>query len=168
MRILLENDINLYAYHLPLDAHEEVGNSVQICKLLGVKNLQPFGDYKGQTVGWRGNIKKTDKKTMFSKIAQIVNREPLIFEYGPEIIESVGVISGGAQKELKQAVAAGLDIYITGEVSEHNMHYAKEENIHFVSAGHYATEKFGVLALGRKLSNEFGLDISFEDIKNPV
>jgi dinuclear metal center YbgI/SA1388 family protein len=168
IKILLENDINLYAYHLPLDAHEEVGNNARICQLLGVQNLKPLGDYKGQSVGLHGTLKKTDKNTLFSKIAQIVNREPLIFEYGPDMIESVGVISGGAQKELKEAVMQGLDIFITGEVSEHIMHYAKEENIHFVSAGHYATEKFGILALGQKLQEKYNLSVSFEDIPNPV
>lgn len=141
IRLLLENNINLYGFHLPLDAHQEVGNNAQLCRLLEVKNMMPFGDFRGQYVGMKGDIIPCGKDEFFKKIYQVVKREPVIFDYGPDRIESVGVISGGAQKEIKQAVEAGLDIYITGEVSEHVMHYVKEEQIHFVSAGHYATEK---------------------------
>jgi len=98
----------------------------------------------------------------------VVNREPLIFDYGPDMIKKVGIASGGAQKDINQAVAAGLDLFLTGEVSEHNLWYAQEEAIHFVSAGHYATEKFGVLALGELLQKKFGIVVEFIDIPNPV
>ncbi len=168
IRLLLENNINLYAFHLPLDAHEEVGNNTQLCRLLGLKNIRPFGTYKEQYIGMRGEIRSSPKESFFRKLAQIAGHKPLIFDFGPDQIKTIGVISGGAQKELKQAVAAGLDIFITGEVSEHVMHYAKEEKIHFVSAGHYATEKFGVLSLGKFLTKKFGLEVTFIDIVNPV
>ena len=168
IRLLLTNNINLYAFHLPLDAHEEIGNNAQLCRQLEMKNLHPFGNIKGQYIGMKGEIDKTEKESFFKRISKLVDRDPLIFDYGPDLIEKVGVISGGAQKHFDQAVSAGLDVYLTGEVSEHIMHYAKEEKIHFVSAGHYATEKFGIIALGKMLNQKFDVEISFVDIKNPV
>jgi putative NIF3 family GTP cyclohydrolase 1 type 2 len=116
----------------------------------------------------RGELESIEKQSFFQKIGNCIGQEPVIFDYGPDLIESVGIISGGAQKDVSQAVHAELDLYLTGEVSEHIMHYAKEEKIHFVSAGHYATEKFGILALGDLLSRKFGLEVTFVDIPNPV
>jgi dinuclear metal center YbgI/SA1388 family protein len=168
VRLLLKSNINLYGFHLPLDAHAEIGNNAQLCKKMGVKNMRPFGDINGQYVGMKGEIDKIDKGLFFSRITKVVDREPLIFDYGPEKVEKVGVISGGAQKYIYQAVSAGLDAYLTGEVSEHIMHYAKEEKIHFVSAGHYATEKFGIIALGDLLKKQFDIEVIFIDIDNPV
>jgi dinuclear metal center YbgI/SA1388 family protein len=168
VRILLENNINLYGYHLPLDAHGEIGNNAQLCRKLNINNMRPFGDIKGQYIGMKGEIDKTEKKEFFENIHNLLEREPLIFDYGPDKIEKVGIISGGAQKYFNQAISAGLDVFITGEVSEHIMHYAKEENTHYVSAGHYATEKFGIMALGKLLEKEFDLEVTFVDINNPV
>jgi dinuclear metal center YbgI/SA1388 family protein len=168
IRLLLENNINLYGFHLPLDAHEEIGNNAQLCRQLEVKNIRPFGDIKGQYIGMKGEIDKIDKESFFKRISKLVDRDPLIFDYGPDQVEKVGIISGGAQKYLNQAVSSGLDVYLTGEVSEHIMHYAKEEKIHFVSAGHYATEKFGIIALGQLLEKKFDVEITFVDINNPV
>jgi len=116
----------------------------------------------------KGEIDKIDKEIFFNRISKLVDRDPLIFDYGPEQVEKIGVISGGAQKYFEQAVSNGLDVYLTGEVSEHIMHYAKEAKIHFVSAGHYATEKFGVIALGDLLKKQFDVEVTFVDIKNPV
>jgi dinuclear metal center YbgI/SA1388 family protein len=168
IRLLLANNINLYGFHLPLDAHAEIGNNSQLCRRMGVKNMRPFGDIKGQYIGMKGEIDKIDKEIFFNRISKLVDRDPLIFDYGPEQVEKIGVISGGAQKYFEQAVSNGLDVYLTGEVSEHIMHYAKEEKIHFVSAGHYATEKFGIIALGDLLKKQFDVEITFVDIKNPV
>jgi len=131
-------------------------------------NNRPFGDIKGQYIGMKGEIDKIDKEIFFNRISKLVDRDPLIFDYGPEQVEKIGVISGGAQKYFEQAVSNGLDVYLTGEVSEHIMHYAKEAKIHFVSAGHYATEKFGVIALGDLLKKQFDVEVTFVDIKNPV
>lgn len=168
VRLLLANDINLYAYHLPLDAHPEVGNNAELCRLLGIKNMQPFGDYKGQFVGMRGEIEPMAADVFAEVIAQVVHRDPLLFPFGPDVIRKVGIISGGAQKEISQAVAAGLDAFVTGEVSEHIMHYAQEEGIHFIAAGHYATEQFGVQALGRHLAEKFDVQVEYIDVPNPV
>ena len=168
VRLLLENNINLYAFHLPLDAHPEIGNNAQICHALNVQQLKPFGESKGQYTGIFGEIDPVDKQSFFSKVSEVVGREPLIFDYGPGVIQKVGMISGGAQKYITQAVQYGLDVFITGEVSEHIMHYVQEERIHFIAAGHYATEKFGVKALGNLIKEKFNLNVSFIDIVNPV
>jgi len=168
VRLLLEHDLNLYAFHLPLDAHPEIGNNYQICQKLNLTNIEPFGEYRGKFVGMRGEANQIPKETFFKNVKTLVNRELIVFPYGPEKVENVGVISGGAQKEIKQAVLDGLDVYITGEVSEHIMHFAKEEKIHFISAGHYATEKFGIFALGEHLKKKLNLAVNFVDIPNPV
>ena len=168
IRILLANNMNLYGFHLPLDAHEEIGNNAQLCRKLDIENMRPFGDIKGQYIGMKGEINSSEKNVFFDKVKNVVDRDPLIFDYGPDQIEKVGIISGGAQKYFNQAVSAGLDVYLTGEVSEHIMHYAKEEKIHFISAGHYATERFGILALGELLESKFDVEVNFVDIENPV
>jgi dinuclear metal center YbgI/SA1388 family protein len=168
LRLLLTENINLLAYHLPLDAHPEVGNNAQLAQALQLKNLQPFGDPRGQSIGIRGTIEGLPRDSFFKRVESVMNRSLLVFPFGPDYINRVGIISGRAQKELKQAVADKLDLFITGEVSEHIMHYAKEERIHFIAAGHYATEKFGILALSDHLSRKFQLQIKFVDIPNPV
>jgi len=168
IKILLENDINLFAYHLPLDGDLTYGNNAVIAKLLGVENIQPFDEYKGAYIGWSGTFKNMAPDQLFKKVKQHINPEAIIFPFGPKKINSIGIISGGAQKEIKEAVLQGLDCFLTGEVSEHIYHYAKEEGIHFIAAGHHATEVFGVQALGKHLQDNFGIDVEFLNIHNPV
>ncbi len=169
IKLLLENDLNLFAFHLPLDAHEGVGNNRVIADTLGLRNQQPFGRYKGFFIGFRGEFSEPlPAQKVFEAITRKINSGALIFPFGPEKIKTVGVISGGAQKEVQQAVGEELDLYLTGEVSEHIFHYVKEEGIHFVAAGHYATERFGIKALGDHLKNRFPVEVEFVDIPNPV
>ncbi len=168
VKMLLEHDINLMAYHLPLDAHGQVGNNIQIARSLELINIESFGEYKGKLIGFKGTLPATSKEAFFNLIKEKINPHALFFPYGPDEVVKVGIISGGAQKDVKQAVAEGLDAYITGEVSEHILHYVKEEGIHFVSAGHHATERFGVMALGKHLKEMSGLDVQFVDIPNPI
>ena len=168
VKLLLENDINLFGLHLPLDAHMEIGNNAEIARVLGVRNPQPFGEYNGRLVGVRGELPAVDAQELLKTIRKEVNPDALSFMYGPDKINKIGIISGGAQKNVTQAVEAELDMYITGEVSEHILNYVKEEGIHFISAGHYATERFGVLALGRHLEKQFDVEVEFIDIPNPV
>ncbi len=167
VKILIRNNINLLAYHLPLDAHIELGNNFLIAKTLGLENLKPFGEFNKIYIGCKGetNYKIEDFKTLCERAFR---REPLIFPFGPKFIKKVGIISGAAQKELVQAIEEGLDTYITGEVSEWVMHMAKENNINFISAGHYATETFGIKALGQHISDKFDVEVKFIDIPNPV
>ncbi|MBD3226529.1 MAG: Nif3-like dinuclear metal center hexameric protein [Caldithrix sp.] len=168
VKMLLENDINLLGYHLPLDAHPEVGNNAQIANILNMDTIEPFGEMKGQYIGFKGTVADYTADTLFARIRDNINSHALIFPFGPERIRHIGVISGGAQKEVKQAVLQGLDAFITGEVSEHIMHYVKEEGIHFISAGHHASERVGIIALGRHLQEKFDVQVEFIDIPNPV
>jgi len=168
VKLLLENDINLIAYHLPLDAHIKYGNAAQIAERLGLVEIQPFGEYEGNTVGVTARIKATQYTDIVKLIRQKINSNALLFSFGPKQIERIGIITGGAQKEVKQAILANLDMYITGEASEFVMHLVKEEKIHFVAAGHYATERFGIIALGNYISEKFNLNVEFIDIPNPV
>lgn len=168
LKLLLENDLSLFAFHLPLDAHKEVGNNFQIAAILGLQKLEAFGEYNGQPIGCKGLLKSVEPEEFFALIQEKINAKALIFPYGPHRIRSVGVVSGGAQKEVRQALAHGLDLYLTGEASEYNMHIAKEEGIHFVAAGHHATERFGIRALGEHLQNRFDVSVEFIDILNPV
>ncbi len=168
VKLLLENDINLFGYHLPLDAHPEIGNNAQIGHLLNLTEMEPFGEYNGKAIGVKGVVKPIEAAQMFKKIKDLINPDALVFPFGPGLIKTVGIISGGAQKEVKQATPANLDLYLTGEAAEFILHYVKEEKIHYVAAGHYATEKFGIIALGEHLTEQFGLKVEFIDIPNPV
>ncbi len=167
VQLLLGNELNLFAYHLPLDAHPVVGNNAVLAGLLGLQDIAPFGEYRGQLIGMQGRVNLA-AANLFALVREKINPQALVFAFGPDQISSVGIISGAAQRDVKQAVLQGMDCYITGEVSEHIMHYVKEEGLHFVAAGHYATERFGVMALGQHLAGEFGLDVQFIDLPNPV
>ncbi len=163
VKTLLENDITLLAYHLPLDKHPELGNNSQAAIKLGLTNVQEFSD-----VGVKGKITPITINALEEKVAEIFQSEPLVFAFGPQKIEHIGFCSGAAQRELDLAIDQGLDAYITGEVSEPTMHLAKEGNIHFIAAGHYATERLGIRALGEHLYEKFKIDVEFIDIVNPV
>ncbi len=168
VKLLLENDLNLFACHLPLDAHPQVGNNAVMARLLGVSDLEPFGEYHGKFVGYKGKLAAQPVQELIALMQKEINPDLLHFAYGPQEIRTIGIISGGAQKNVNQAVAEGLDLFLTGEVSEHILNYVKEEGIHFVAAGHYATERFGVLALGSHLAERFDIEVEFVDIPNPV
>ena len=168
VKLLLENELNLFGYHLPLDAHPQVGNNAVMARRLGVRDLEPFGEYHGKYVGFKGKLPALPVQELIALMRKEINPDLLHFDYGPQDIRTIGIISGGAQKNVNDAVAEGLDLFLTGEVSEHILNYVKEEGIHFVAAGHYATERFGVLALGSHLTEQFDVDVEFVDIPNPV
>lgn len=165
---LLNNNFNLLAYHLPLDAHPDIGNNIVACRDLDFKNIRSFGQYKGKEIGFWGTVDGISKVDFKKKIDQYYQFESLMFDFGPDIIHSIGIISGGAQAEFQQAINLGLDCYITGEVSEYIMHSAKEEKKHFISAGHYATERVGIKALGNKIKSELNMEVNFIDVPVPV
>ncbi len=168
VKMLLENDINLWAYHLPIDAHEQYGNNAILADLFGLINKQGFGEYQGNYIGIKGETQETDPDYYFTKVKNELNPDAVIFPYGPKHIKTIGIISGGAQKEFNQAISQKIDMYITGEISEYNMHMAKEEKVHFVSAGHHITERFGVRKIGEILEKKFGLEAKFIDVPNPA
>jgi dinuclear metal center YbgI/SA1388 family protein len=169
VRLLLSNDLSLVAYHLPLDRHPELGNAAQLARRLGLVELEPFGDHRGFSVGVCGLFPEAvPAEELAEALAEACDQEPLHFPGRRGIISSVGIVTGSAARDYHQAVASGLDAFITGEPSEWVMHQAAEDGVHFFAAGHYATERFGLLALGRWLSAELGLEVEFVDLPNPV
>jgi dinuclear metal center YbgI/SA1388 family protein len=166
---LLKSDMSLCAWHLPLDGHKEVGNNAQLLKMLGAKGLKPFGEHHGQTIGFSGTFPKPlSIGDLAAALAIKLDAEPLCFRFGTEKIRTAGVISGGAATMFDQAVAAGLDVYITGEVSEQSQELARETRSNFIAAGHYNTEKPGVLALAAVLEKKFKVKTEFIDVPNPA
>jgi dinuclear metal center YbgI/SA1388 family protein len=166
---LVRSEINLIAYHLPLDRHPKVGNNAVAARELGLLNLEPFALYKGVHIGFKGEFSEPlDAEDLIQRATALYGRAPLALGPTGGTVQTVGVVSGGAQSEIHQAIAAGLDAYITGEASEWVMNIAREAGIHFLSCGHYATERIGIQALGQHLHEEFGLEIEFVDIENPV
>jgi dinuclear metal center YbgI/SA1388 family protein len=170
LRQLFAADLNLLAYHLPLDAHAELGNNALAARALGLTELTPFAQYKGRPIGWQGRFAPAlPLATLVERCRHLFeDREPLVFAKGPDPVRSLGIVSGGAQGEVYQAISAGLDAYLTGEVSEWVMNVASENRITFLSCGHYATERLGIRALGEQLAAHCGLEVTFVDVPNPV
>jgi dinuclear metal center YbgI/SA1388 family protein len=170
IRTLIKNDINLMGYHLPLDIHPELGNNAELARLL---DIEVEGGLEGhpQSVAMFGKLRKPMTGTEFAeKINQVLNREPLHIapENADKMIETVGWCTGGGQDYIELAAANGLDAFISGEISERTTYSAREQDIHYFAAGHHATERYGIKALGEWLAKEHGLDVEFIDIDNPV
>src|SRR4051794_7610435 len=170
LRPLLANEVNLAAYHLPLDAHPEVGNNALLAVALGCEAHEPFGEHRGTPVGRAGRFADggVPIAELTARVAEVCEREPLVFDAGPERVRSIGIVSGAGADSLPEAVRRGLDALLTGEPREHVMGDAREAGIHFIAAGHYATETFGVRALGERLEHEFSVQHTFVDVPNPV
>ena len=169
LKLLLENDVSLAAYHLPLDRHMELGNAAQMARRLGLVDLEPFGRHRGASVGVCGVFPEpVPAHELVAAVTELCDREPQVFEGDRTTVSSVGIVTGAAQREYHQAVAAGLDAYITGEATEWVLHQAAEDGVHYIAAGHYATERFGVQALARWIEREHGIETTFLDIPNPV
>ncbi len=165
LKALLVNDINLYGYHLPLDAHPVLGNNAQLAELFGiavqgeVMPLVPYGELEKPLSG----------EELRQRIEVILDRKVLhSAQGGPEEIRRIAWCSGGGQGFIQQAADFGVDAFISGEVSEQTIHIAREMGLHFYAAGHHATERYGVKALGEWLESEHGLDVMFIDIDNPA
>ena len=174
IKSLLVNDINLYGYHLPLDIHPELGNNAQLAALLSIEELQPMEQTLNSIPMW-GKLQEAVTVEQFAtRIANKLKRPPLFCdakEFNPNaapLIRTIGICSGGGQSYIDLAAAQGLDAFITGEVSEQTIHSAREQGIHFFAAGHHATERYGIKALGEWLSTEYNLDVEFVDIDNPA
>jgi dinuclear metal center YbgI/SA1388 family protein len=165
LRALFDADLNLVAYHLALDAHEEVGNNALLCDELGVDRERRFAD----GYGFGGRLAEpVPVSDLAERAQQRLGQMPLVFSYGPEVVERVAVCSGGAARYLAQAAAEGYDCFVTGEADEPTKHAAKEAGVHFVAGGHYATETLGVRALAARLAKRFDLAWEFVDLPNPV
>lgn len=166
---LVHSGLSLCGWHLPLDKHAVVGNNARLLALLGAKAMKPFGTHDSETIGWRGAFPRPLSIGDIAAVLAIkLDAEPLCFRFGAEKIRTVGAVSGGAASMFKQAVAAGLDLYITGEVHETTQEYARETRSNFISAGHYNSEKPGVQALAVVLEKKFKVKTEFIDIPNPA
>ncbi|WP_404339432.1 Nif3-like dinuclear metal center hexameric protein [Pseudoalteromonas mariniglutinosa] len=165
---LLANDINLFAYHLPLDIHPEIGNNVQLAQLLDIEietGLEPTSN----SVAMKGRLKTPlTGKEFAEKVSQVLNREPLTSLVRTDKIDTIALCTGGGQGYIDLAAEQGIDAYLTGEASEQTIHSSREQNIDFFAAGHHATERYGVKALGELLVQQHGFDVTFIDIDNPV
>jgi dinuclear metal center YbgI/SA1388 family protein len=170
LKVLFDHDVSLAAYHLPLDAHPEHGNNALICSALGLEPSERLGDYKGRQIGFVGTSAEGLPIDELRErcIEAFDGREPLIQGAGPEVVHRVGVISGGAASYMGDAIAARVDAFLTGEPAEHSMADAREAGLHFVAAGHYATETFGIRRLGELVADRFGVEHRFVEVPNPV
>ncbi len=166
VRTLIEGRCGLYAVHLPLDAHPEVGNNAEMARLLGLRDSRPFGEYDGVELGVEGTLEPpVDMPAFIGRLVEALGRPPIrVLDHGPGEIRRVGCVSGGAASMMDQVAAAGLDAYVTGETSHGAYHEAVERALNVLFAGHYATETLGVRALARHLEDEVGLETVFLDI----
>lgn len=168
LKTLLCHDISLLAYHLPLDVHPEVGNNVQLARVLGLTVDGALEPENQRSVGLVGSLDTPLSPAEFSqRIAAALGREPLMVD-SLHLIKRIAWCTGGAQGYIDQAVAAGVDAYLTGEVSEPTVHIARENGLSFFAAGHHATERYGVQALGDYLAKRFAIEHIFIDCPNPA
>lgn len=166
---LLESQMSLIAYHLPMDAHSELGNNVQLAHVLGFEIQGEMGRQNNHPIGLTGRLKQALGFTDFVKLlTDRLDRAPLAIAGSSEKISTVAWCTGAAQSYIELALEAGVDAYVTGEVSEPTVHIARESGLHFFSAGHHATERYGVQAVGNYLADKYSLSHQFIDIDNPV
>jgi dinuclear metal center YbgI/SA1388 family protein len=169
LRVLFDADISLAGYHLPLDAHPEVGNNALICAALGLERAEPFAEHKGRSIGFVGrSADGIPFAELRARCAEVFGQEPFVFDDGPEIVHSIGIVSGAAESSFGEAIERGLDAFLTGEVAEHVMAEAREGGVHFIGAGHYATERLGIRRLGELVSERFRIEQRFVEIPNPI
>lgn len=169
LRRLLESDVSLLAYHLPLDAHAELGNNAQLAKLLDLEVAGVLDkDEPNPIVFWGELDKAMDGRTMSEFIECRLKRAPLWIDGGKKMIRRVAWCTGGAQNYIGYALPHRMDAFISGEISENTTHIAREEGVHYFAAGHHATERYGVRALGEHLARHFGIEHRFIDIDNPA
>lgn len=173
LKLLFDSDTALAAYHLPLDAHPQLGNNALIAKALGATDLTPFATHRNQHIGFIATlpdqgIPARGETGLFAHVTDLMGQQPLVFDAGPDTVKTVAIVTGAGTPHLPEAIAAGADAFITGEPAERAMAEATEGGVHFIAAGHHATETFGVRALGEHLAERFGLRHLFMDVRNPI
>lgn len=165
LALLLAHDINLFAYHLPLDAHPQLGNNAQLGARLGLTADARFGE---QDLGFIGNADFADAGALATHVQHALGRSVTLVHAAPRAVRRVAWCSGGAQGYFEAAIAAGADAFLTGELSEPQVHYARESGVAFLSCGHHATERYGAPAVGERVARDLGLHHEFIDIDNPA
>ena len=167
LKTLIENDISLLGYHLPLDGHPEYGNNWKAAKDWGWTELEPFAEHKGYAFGVKGKFEEVDIKEFVAKLEKYYQSIAQVALGGPQKVSSAGMVSGGGYKAINDAAKEGLDCLITGSHEEFVWHIAHEEGINFIALGHTATEKLGIKTLGEHLAQKFGVEHRFLDNSNP-
>lgn len=169
IRKLMQNNISLLAYHLPLDAHAIVGNNAQLGHLFGIQTMGSFYDVSGKDIALYGEVKnKLDIDVFNDQVSKLLGRSALLIKGSQRKVKTIAWCSGGAQNGFEQAIDMGADVYISGEASENTFHLAKESGVHYIGAGHHATERLGVKTFGEHLSKQFSIDVEFIDLYNPI
>jgi dinuclear metal center YbgI/SA1388 family protein len=170
LKLLFDADVSLAAYHLPLDAHPALGNNALIAAALGAETHTPFAPHEGEAIGVLASFAADgiDAADLRARVATLTAREPLSFDAGPSRVHTLAIVSGAGASYLDEAIAKGADAFLTGEPAERAMTQAREAPVHFIAAGHYATETFGVRRLGEHLAERFGVEHVFVDVPNPV
>lgn len=166
LQYLLQHDLNLFAYHLPLDGHAELGNNAQLGKRL---DINPTGWFGEADLAWQGRLSQSCSLGELSdNITRVTGRTPLLLGDPTRQVQCVGWCTGGAQSYFESGIQAGIEVYISGEISEQTTHLSREMGVAYIAAGHHATERYGVQAVGAHLAQHFGLEHRFIDIPNPV
>jgi dinuclear metal center YbgI/SA1388 family protein len=165
LKLLMDHDINLFGYHLPLDAHPELGNNAQLGQRLGFTADGRFGE---QDLGWLGTAQVRTVGELAAAVERVLGRQPLLIGDPEQRVTRVAWCTGAAQQSMEQAISAGASVYLSGEISEQTVHLARESGVAYLACGHHATERYGVQALGEHLSIAFGIRHTFIDIDNPV
>lgn len=169
LRVALGSGLSVAGYHLPLDAHPEIGNSALLCKRLDFEATdEEFGAVKGRPIGVVGRTDGVAIDELVGKIAALTGQKPLLQGSGPAEVRSAAFVTGAGAGMIHEAVALGLDCLVTGEPAEHAMADSQEGEIHFIAAGHYATETLGIRRLGELIAEEFAVEHEFCDFPNPV
>ena len=162
---LIQGNLALYAAHLPLDQHPEVGNNIGIARHLGLVDIQPFGAHRGIKIGYKGTLPAPARlDEVVFRLSGRQGEQMRTLPFGPELISTVGIVSGGAARDVAQAVDEGLDLYVTGEPLHDIYHHCLESHIHVIFAGHYQSESFGVRSLSVRLARDTGLDTTYVDV----
>jgi dinuclear metal center YbgI/SA1388 family protein len=170
LQILFDAGIALAAYHLPLDAHPELGNNALLARALGAEQLDPFALHRGEPIGFVATLPGAGISAveLFARVGELTSRVPLVFDSGPERVRRLAIVSGAGADYLADAAAAGAHALLTGEPAERTMAQARELGLHLIASGHHATETLGVRRLGEHLGERFGLRHVFLDVPNPV
>lgn len=171
VKMCVKHDLNLIAYHLPLDAHPEVGNAVALAEEIGMSELAPFALHKKQPLGTKGKLTRPmSAKELKNKLEDVLKHQVILATPDEKkIVNSIGIITGGANNDWVKAFEEGLDAYLTGEISEYNWHDAREAGIHYFAGGHHATERFGIQSLMKNIETKFpNISVQFFDSGNPA
>jgi dinuclear metal center YbgI/SA1388 family protein len=169
LKLLFDHDMALAAYHLPLDGHLEVGNNALLAAGLGATDLQPFAEHGAVTIGVAARFEAPiPRDELLARVERLCGQPPLAFPYGPDPVATIGIVSGAGSDYLGEAADRGLDAFLTGEPTERAMADARERDLTYVAAGHYATEVLGVRGLGERLAARFSVQHVFVEVSNPV